>query len=193
MAVNGWRWLELARMAINGCKWQEMSGMAGITGNGWKWPDWIQGCHNCFRPVPLFATVWQVSRWKNPALPLLHGLWELHCCSNIYLDHVLATTKIQGMSKGEEGGKNQFKVINRFSSPEPSKQLCCRSIFICPVFLHFEMAGIDCNGQKLLEMAGSGWNGWKLLEMAEHGWKWPDMDGNGCNWFKLVVNGLLWL
>ena len=41
----------------------------------------------------------------------------------MYLDHILATAKIPGMGKGKEGGKNQFKVINRLSSPEPLKQL----------------------------------------------------------------------
>ena len=36
----------------------------------------------------------------------------------------MATAKIPGMSKGEQGVKNQFKGINLLISPEPSKQLC---------------------------------------------------------------------
>ena len=32
---------------------------------------------------------------------------------------ILATAKIPGISKGEKGGKNQFKGINLLSSPEP--------------------------------------------------------------------------
>ena len=36
----------------------------------------------------------------------------------------MATAKIPGMSKVEQGVKNQFKGINMLSSPEPLKQLC---------------------------------------------------------------------
>ena len=35
----------------------------------------------------------------------------------------MATTKIPQMSKGERGVRNQFKVTNLLSSPEPLKQL----------------------------------------------------------------------
>ena len=40
-----------------------------------------------------------------------------------YLGLILAAAKIPGLSKGEQGGKNQFKGINLLSSPEPLKQL----------------------------------------------------------------------
>ena len=42
----------------------------------------------------------------------LNWRWKLHYCSQVYLGLILATTKIPGMSKGEQGVKNHFKVIN---------------------------------------------------------------------------------
>jgi hypothetical protein len=40
-----------------------------------------------------------------------------------FLGLILATAKIPGMSKGEQGVKNQLKGINLLNSPEPLKQL----------------------------------------------------------------------
>ena len=41
---------------------------------------------------------------------------------------ILATAKIPGMSKGEQGVKTQFKSMNLLISPEPLKQLCIASL-----------------------------------------------------------------
>ena len=47
---------------------------------------------------------------ENKGSSLLYGLWLLYCCSYIDLDWILATAKTPGMSKGEQCGKNQFKL-----------------------------------------------------------------------------------
>ena len=39
-----------------------------------------------------------------------------------------ATAKILGMSKGEQGVKNQFKDMSLLISPEPLKQLCITTV-----------------------------------------------------------------
>ena len=46
------------------------------------------------------------------------------------LSGLLGTAKIPGMSKAEQGVKNQFKGINLLSSPEPLKQLCCTNTLV---------------------------------------------------------------
>ena len=47
-----------------------------------------------------------------------------YCIGNgSYIGLILATAKIPGMSKGEQGVKNQFKGISFLISPEPLKQL----------------------------------------------------------------------
>ena len=80
----------------------------------WHSQDWPKGC------APFFVKF----QGENTVCPLLHRLWKLHCCSLVNLDQIFATAKIPGMSKDEQGGKNQIKVINQLSSPEPLKQLC---------------------------------------------------------------------
>ena len=57
---------------------------------------------------------------ENSANSLLHWLWEL--LINL-IGPNLGYSPNTRAKEGEEGGKNQFKVINRLSSPEPLKQL----------------------------------------------------------------------
>ena len=58
---------------------------------------------------------------------------------------IFATAKIPGMSKGEQGVKNQFTVITLFSSPEALKQPCTVSNT-----LFNQRSPVHCTVQNLL-------------------------------------------
>ena len=66
---------------------------------------------------------------ENTARSLLHWRWNLHWCSWIYLGLILATSKITGMSKGEQGVKFNLKVW--ICSLVPNLWNSCDSIAVC--------------------------------------------------------------
>ena len=66
-------------------------------------PTTVSGQCHCLPLIDKF-------KGENTVCTPLHWLWELHCCSKIYLDQIILTAKIPKIRQGEECGKNPFKV-----------------------------------------------------------------------------------
>ena len=52
MADHGQKWLDIAEIFGNCCNLLEMvdlSGMAELSGNGWKWQKWLEITTNCWK------------------------------------------------------------------------------------------------------------------------------------------------
>ena len=112
------------------------------------------GAHNRFKPVPLFATVWQVLMWKysqtQPIQPnsrfnqnlegsILAWLFVV-CCWDA---GTIQTRTNTSQSRSDHNVANGFKWL--------------------------KMAQMAANCCKWLQMAA---NGWAWLKMAKNGWNW---------------------